>query len=86
MILFGVGFGFYDSNNMPILCQIAGPQYRATGYGIMNMVSIGTGAIATVALGAMRDHGISLAFAFTILAGITILGASLVFLIRPRQA
>jgi MFS family permease len=86
MILFGVGFGFYDSNNMPILCQIVGPQYRATGYGIMNMVSIGTGAIATVVMGAMRDQGISLALAFTILAGVTAIGGSLIFLVRPRQA
>jgi MFS family permease len=85
MILFGIGFGFYDSNNMPILCQIVGPQYRATGYGIMNMVSIGTGAIATVALGSMRDHGISLAVAFTILAAVTAIGGSLIFLVRPRQ-
>jgi MFS family permease len=86
MILFGVGFGFYDSNNMPILCQIVGPQYRATGYGIMNMVSIGTGAIATVALGSMRDHGISLALAFTILAVVTTAGGSLIFFVRPRQS
>jgi MFS family permease len=86
MILFGVGFGFYDSNSMPILCQIVGPQYRATGYGIMNMVSIGTGAVATVALGSMRDHGISLAIAFTLLAAVTALGGSLIFLVRPRQS
>ena len=86
MILFGVGFGFYDSNNMPILCQIVGPQYRATGYGIMNMVSIGTGAIATVAMGAMRDHGVSLALAFTILAAVTTIGGSLIFFVRPRQS
>ncbi len=86
MILFGVGFGFYDSNNMPILCQIVGPQYRATGYGIMNMVSIGTGAVATVALGSMRDHGISLAVAFTILAVVTAIGVSLIFLVRPRRS
>jgi MFS family permease len=85
MILFGIGFGFYDSNNMPILCQIVAPQYRATGYGIMNMVSIGTGAVATVALGSMRDRGISLAVAFTMLAGVTLIGGSLIFLVRPRQ-
>jgi MFS transporter, Spinster family, sphingosine-1-phosphate transporter len=86
MILFGVGFGFYDSNNMPILCQIVGPQYRATGYGIMNMVSIGTGAVATVALGAMRDHGISLAVAFTMLAAVTAISVSLIFFVRPHQS
>ena len=86
MILFGVGFGFYDSNNMPILCQLVGSQYRATGYGIMNMVSIGTGAVATVALGSMRDHGISLAVAFTLLAAVTAIGGSIVFLVRPRES
>jgi MFS family permease len=85
MILFGVGFGFYDSNNMPILCQIVGPQYRATGYGIMNMVSIAVGGRATVALGAMRDHGISLAVAFTMLAAVTAISVSLIFFVRPRQ-
>jgi MFS family permease len=86
MILFGVGFGFYDANNMPILCQIVGPRYRATGYGIMNMVSIAVGGRATVALGAMRDHGISLAVAFTVLAVVTALGGSLIFFVRPRQS
>jgi len=38
--VFGLGWGFFDSNNMPILSQIARPEWRATGYGIMNMVSI----------------------------------------------
>jgi MFS family permease len=85
MVLFGIGFGLYDANNMPILSQIVGPRYRATGYGIMNMVSIAVGGRATVALGAMRDHGISLALAFTILAAVTAIGGSLIFFIRPRQ-
>ena len=44
MILFGIGWGFFDCNNMPILCQIARPEHRATGYGFMNFVSISVGA------------------------------------------
>jgi MFS transporter, Spinster family, sphingosine-1-phosphate transporter len=86
MVLFGLGFGLYDANNMPILSQIVGPRYRATGYGIMNLVSIAVGGRATVALGAMRDHGISLSLAFTILAAVTAIGGSLVFLVRPRES
>ena len=43
MILFGLGWGFFDCNNMPILCQIARPEHRATGYGFMNLVSISVG-------------------------------------------
>ena len=36
LVLFGLGWGFFDCNNMPILCQIARPELRATGYGMMN--------------------------------------------------
>jgi len=84
MIAFGAGFGCFDANNMPILCQIVKPEFRATGYGIMNLVSIGVGAAATVAMGAMRDRGISLGFAFELSAGIALLGGVLVLFVRPR--
>ena len=46
LILFGLGWGFFDCNNMPILCQIVRPELRATGYGIMNLVSIACGGFA----------------------------------------
>lgn len=36
-LLFGIGFGIFDANNMPILCQFVSAKYRATAYGIMNM-------------------------------------------------
>ncbi|HZI33252.1 MAG TPA: MFS transporter, partial [Candidatus Binatia bacterium] len=85
MILFGLGFGFFDANNMPILCQIVRPEYRATGYGIMNMVSISAGAVFTVAMGAMRDHGVSLGVAFSLSASVALLGGWLILLVRPRQ-
>lgn len=38
--LFGVGFGMFDANNMPILCQFVSAKYRATAYGIMNMTGV----------------------------------------------
>jgi len=84
MIAFGAGFGCFDANNMPILCQIVKPEFRATGYGIMNLVSIGVGAAATVAMGAMRDRGISLGVAFELSAAIALLGGVLVLFVRPR--
>jgi MFS family permease len=84
MMLFGLGFGFFDANNMPILCQLVRPEYRATGYGIMNMASIGAGAVFTVAMGAMRDRGVSLGLAFCISAGVALLGGALILLVRPR--
>jgi MFS family permease len=84
MILFGIGWGFFDSNNMPILCQIARPEHRATGYGFMNLVSISVGAAATVGLGWMRDHGIKFSLAFAASAVVALISAGLILLLKPR--
>src|SRR5690606_25677895 len=58
LILFGLGWGFFDCNNMPILCQIVRPELRATAFGIMNMVSITFGGFADWGFGALRDNNI----------------------------
>jgi MFS transporter, Spinster family, sphingosine-1-phosphate transporter len=84
MLLFGLGWGFFDCNNMPILCQVARPEHRATGYGFMNMVSISVGAVATVALGWMRDHGIKFSAAFVVSAIVALLSALLILFLKPR--
>ena len=85
MVLFGIGWGFFDCNNMPILCQIARPEHRATGYGCMNLVSISVGAGATVLLGWMRDHGIKFSVAFAVSAAVALLSAGLILLVKPRS-
>lgn len=56
-LCFGFGFGMFDVNNMPILCQFASPRYRATGYGLMNMAGISAGALITTFLGKSADSG-----------------------------
>lgn len=50
-IIFGLGFGMYDTNNMPIICQFIPSRFRATCYGIMNFVGIAAGALITDVLG-----------------------------------
>jgi sugar phosphate permease len=84
LILFGLGWGFFDANNMPILCQIARPHLRATGYGIMNMVSISCGGFADWGFGIMRDRQVPLFGIFGIFASAAVLSIVLVLLIRPR--
>jgi len=54
---FGFGYGMFDANNMPILCQIVSARYRATAYGIMNMVGVFAGAFITDLLGKSSDAG-----------------------------
>ena len=84
LIVFGLGWGFFDCNNMPILCQIARPELRATGYGIMNLVSISCGGFGDWAFGALRDRHVPLNLIFGVFAGIALLSVLLVLLIRPR--
>jgi MFS family permease len=85
LILFGLGWGFFDSNNMPILCQIARPELRATGYGIMNLVSISCGGLADWGFGTLRDRHVPLFGIFGTFASAAVLSIVLVLMIRPRD-
>jgi MFS transporter, Spinster family, sphingosine-1-phosphate transporter len=84
LVVFGLGWGFFDSNNMPILCQIARPELRATGYGIMNLVSISCGGFADWGFGILRDRRVPLFGIFGIFASVAIVSIFLVLMIRPR--
>ena len=81
---FGFGYGMFDANNMPILCQFVSAKYRATAYGLMNMVGVFAGAFITDWLGKSTDAG-NLGKDFALLAVIVIIAlvVQLSFL-RPK--
>jgi MFS transporter, Spinster family, sphingosine-1-phosphate transporter len=85
LMVFGLGWGFFDSNNMPILSQIARPEWRATGYGIMNLVSISLGGFGDWAFGALRDRDVPFNVIFGVFAGVALLSVVIVLMIRPRS-
>jgi MFS transporter, Spinster family, sphingosine-1-phosphate transporter len=85
LVVFGLGWGFFDANNMPILCQVAPPALRATGYGLMNLVSISCGGFADFGFGLLRDRHVPLFAIFGIFASFAVLSVGLVLLIRPRD-
>ena len=85
LILFGLGWGFFDCNNMPILCQIVRPQLRATGYGVMNLVSISCGGFADWGFGALRDRQVPLNVIFGVFAAVALLSIVIVLLIKPKE-
>jgi len=83
--LFGIGYGMFDANNMPILCQIISPKYRATAYGIMNMMGVFGGYAVTILLGASTDKG-SLGTDFSKLAFLVLLAVIMVLLfLKPKE-
>lgn len=66
-VCFGVGYGMFDTNNMPILCQFVSSRHRATAYGIMNMTGVFFGALITQVLGSWADKG-NLGLGFALMA------------------
>lgn len=83
-LLFGIGYGMFDANNMPILCQFVSSNLRATAYGFMNMVGVFAGAGVTSVLGKMTDNG-DLGFGFAILAGIVLIALILqITTLKPK--
>ncbi len=84
-ICFGIGYGMFDANNMPILCQFVSAKSRATAYGIMNMAGVFFGAYITDVLGKSTDEG-NLGHDFAML-GIIVIAAVVVQLIflKPKK-
>lgn len=83
-LLFGLGFGIFDANNMPILCQFVPPGYRATAYGIMNMTGVFAGAAVTHLLGRWTDQG-NLGGGFAMLAaGVLCAVVIQLYFLRPK--
>jgi MFS family permease len=85
-LCFGIGFGMFDGNNMPIVCQFISFKYRASAYGLMNMTGVFFGAFITDVLGKSSDGG-NLGNGFAWLSIIVALAVVLLFMfLRPKKA
>lgn len=83
-LLFGIGYGIFDTNNMPILCQFVSRKQRATAYGVMNMIGVAAGAFITHLLGRWGDNGnLGIGFAMLAIVVAVALFVQLYFL-RPK--
>ncbi|MBP3354375.1 MAG: MFS transporter [Bacteroidales bacterium] len=80
ILCFGIGYGFFDTNNMPILCQFIPSNQRATAYGFINMAGVLGGAAITTLLG-----NLSLGVGFALLGGVTVLSLFIqITMLRPK--
>ena len=85
-LCFGIGYGMFDANNMPILCQFISSKYRATAYGLMNMTGVFAGAVITNILGKSTDAG-NLGKDFAMLAVVVAVALVIqLFFLRPQTA
>lgn len=81
---FGIGYGMFDANNMPLLTQIVPGNMKARAYGLMNMVGVLFGYFITQYLGKSTDHG-NLGKDFAMLSAV-VAGALLLqlFFFKPK--
>lgn len=84
LVFYAITRSFSDSNMMPMLCMVADPRYRATGYGILNFFSTIIGGVALYAGGVLRDADIDLSKMYQFAAFTIIICAIMLFLIRPK--
>ena len=83
-LCFGVGYGMFDTNNMPILCQFVPARQRASAYGLMNMTGVFAGALITNVLGAWAEKG-NLGLGFALMGGILLLALAMqLIVLRPK--
>lgn len=83
-LFFGVGYGMFDSNNMPILCQFVSSRQRAMAYGFMNSLGVIMGAITTQLLGGLAES-VGLGMCFALMGGILIVALALqLIVLRPK--
>ena len=83
-LCFGVGYGMFDTNNMPILCQFVPARQRASAYGLMNMTGVFAGALITNVLGAWAEKG-NLGLGFALMGGILLLALAMqLIILRPK--
>lgn len=84
VFFFGFGYGMFDANNMPILCQFIDAKYRATAYGLMNMTGVFAGAFITNLLGKSTDAG-SLGKDFALMSVVVVFALVLqLTVLRPK--
>ncbi|HET9277351.1 MAG TPA: MFS transporter, partial [Flavitalea sp.] len=76
---------FTDANMMPILCLVADPRYRATGYGVLNLFSCIIGGIGLYAGGVMRDSNINLSIIFLVAGVTTVICGILLLFLKPKK-
>jgi len=84
LALFGFAKGFYDCNTMPVLCQVARPELRSSGYGIFNLAGCLAGGATAAAAGWFKSV-VGLEGAFQATAVLVVASAFLLLTIRVEE-
>jgi len=83
LVVFGLAGGFSDANMMPILCIISDSRYRASAYGLLNLVGALSGGLAIYVAGVLQDLHFGLGQILSWASLVMVLCPVMLFLVRP---
>jgi MFS family permease len=86
LIVFGLGRGSIDANQMPLVRQILPAHLSATAYGLLNLVSTTAGGVMVYIGGALLDRHVDLSRIFQFAGGGMIVGGMILAMIRPKSS
>jgi predicted MFS family arabinose efflux permease len=86
LIVFGLGRGSIDANQMPLVRQILPPHLSATAYGLLNLISTTAGGVMVYVGGALLDAHIDLSHIFQFAGVGLVLGGLILVAMRPRPS
>jgi MFS family permease len=84
LVAYGLARSFADANMMPILCLIADPRYRATGYGVLNFLACTVGGITIYVGGMLRDANVDISRIFQFASATIAICALLLYFVKPQ--
>lgn len=79
----GVAQGALDATLMPILRSQIDERFSATGYGLLNLTSVGAGALISWLGGFLKDHDVALGVPLSI-AGVLMFVCGALFFLLPK--
>lgn len=79
----GLAQGTMDATLMPVMRSHIGGRFAATGYGFLNFISAGFGAITVIYGGKLKDMGVELGTTLAYTGGLLLIGGIL-FLLVPK--
>ena len=80
----GVAQGAMDATLMPVLRSTIDERFAATGYGLLNLTSVGAGALVSWLGGMLKDAGTPLSMVLS-LAGILMMLCGIILFLLPKK-
>ena len=80
----GVAQGSMDATLMPVLRSTIDERFAATGYGLLNLTSVGAGALVSWLGGMLKDAGTPLSMVLS-LAGILMMLCGIILFLLPKK-